>query len=146
MLLWSNLLTVITLNGFMLNIEKYDQAKATGKKATAWLNIKPKITRAIIPRRIFGDDDEAPNHPLEALQKEHEANKEMLRALLENQPRWSDAVLRAKQITADPRKMLEQSQQQEQGQRSVSARILSLPRKIGKATRKLDKALYEREE
>ena len=43
--------TVITLNGFLINIEEYVETPTAGKKA--WMNIKPKILHEIIPGQIY---------------------------------------------------------------------------------------------
>ena len=51
--------TVITLNGYIINIEKYVEAPSTGKRAAAWHSIKPKITHEIIPGQIYQDEDDA---------------------------------------------------------------------------------------
>ena len=51
--------SVITLNGFIINIEKYVENTSANKKAAAWMNISPKLGHEIIPGRIYEDDETA---------------------------------------------------------------------------------------
>ena len=48
--------TVITLNGFIINIEKYPEI-STNKKAATWVNISPKLDHEIVPGRIDEEGD-----------------------------------------------------------------------------------------
>ena len=51
--------TVITLNGFIINIEKYVESSTTNKKAATWMNISRKLEHEIVPGRIYEGDDTA---------------------------------------------------------------------------------------
>ena len=48
---------VITLNGFIISIEKYIEAPVKGTRTNAWLTVKPKISHEIIPGQIYEDED-----------------------------------------------------------------------------------------
>ena len=52
---------VITLNGFIISIEKYTESTTTNKRASAWMSISPKLNHEIVLGRIYEDEDAVEN-------------------------------------------------------------------------------------
>ena len=50
---------VITLNGFIISIERYIESTTTNKRASAWMNISPKLNHEIVPGSIYESDEAA---------------------------------------------------------------------------------------
>ena len=98
-----------------------------------------------------GDEDEAedwneevPNR-VEQLQRQCEADNEMVRAL-QHRPKWDAARTRAKEVAAESRRVLDEARLAEREQWPAQARMQTLQRKIGKATRKLEGIREEEQE
>ena len=47
------------LNGFIISIERYTESTTTNKRASAWMNISPKLNHEIVPGSIYESDKAA---------------------------------------------------------------------------------------
>ena len=82
--------TVITLNGYIINIEKYVEALATGRRAAAWHSIKPKLTHEITPGQIYEDEDDAATTKTSA---EEEKACQSEKKPVEQKPKKADVIM-----------------------------------------------------